>query len=97
MRIHNKLEIVKNGERFVYYNSLLSSVLNEIKDQNAYFNYLVVGSGSEPTTQDMVGLQSPSHTFQLELDSYNINRDNGVIYIKKSATVACGVFNRCWK
>lgn len=87
MRIHNKLEIVKNGESFVYYNSLLSSVLNEIKDQNAYFNYLVVGSGSEPTTQDMVGLQSPSHTFILELDSYNINRDNGVIYVKKSATV----------
>lgn len=87
MKLHNKLEINHNGEQFVYYNTLLDSVLDEIASLNAYNNFIAIGDGSSDTTLDMTALENQIMVLPSEVESQNFNISKGVAYITKKVQI----------
>ncbi len=87
MKIHNKLEYEINGEKKVVYNTMLVGVLSEIQGFSPYFNYLCIGTSVAVNTPDTHKLLGFIDSFEMTLESYNIDPAKGNLYVTKSARV----------
>ena len=87
MRLHNKLEIVYNGESKVFYNNLVLNVYNSIKSLLAYNNCIAVGSGTASTESTDTTLGFTLGVFESEIEDYNFNPKNGNIFVSKSVNL----------
>ena len=91
MKLHNKLEINYNGEKFIYYNTLLDTVIDEISSFKAYNNFIAIGSGTTDTTADMETLENQIMVLPSEVESYNFDISKGIAYITKKVQIDKGV------
>ena len=87
MKIHNKLEIITNGNGVkrtrVFFNTLLDGVLGKIENFEAYNTYFAFGTGTIDTVSTQTKLQNFSFEVESSLDEYNFNPSAGDIFVTK--------------
>lgn len=86
-KLHNKIEIKCAEKKYVFYNTMLKSVKDKIKNLESYFNYISFGVGQNDNTNSNFKLGSFLKTFPLEDEIIQSNPEKGDMFIKKFAVI----------
>lgn len=83
MKIHNKLEITKNKEKYEFYNSLSTSVFDFLENLDPYNKCFAFGDGKVATSGSEETLSNTIAVIPSVIESYNFNPNMGRIFVSK--------------
>lgn len=83
MKIHNKLEITKNKEKYEFYNSLSTSVFDFLENLDPYNKCFAFGDGKVATSGSEETLSNTIAVIPSVIESYNFNPNMGGIFVSK--------------
>lgn len=84
---HNKLELSYKNKTYTFFNTLLSSIYNKLKNLEPYNNYASVGTGEPSASQNEFHLTNKISTYSLETEILQDDISKGNLYIKQSILI----------
>lgn len=83
MKIHNKLEIIKNKEKCEFYNSLSTSIFDFLENLDPYNKCFAFGDGKVETIGNEETLSNTIAVIPSVVESYNFNPNMGRVFVSK--------------
>lgn len=84
---HNKIELKYKNKNYLFFNTMLNSVFDKLKNLEAFNKYASVGSGEPSTNQTEYHLTSYLKTYELETEILQNDISNGNLFIKQSVII----------
>ena len=84
---HNKIEFKYKNKNYLFFNTMLNSVFDKLKNLEAFNKYASVGSGEPSTNQTEYHLTSYLKTYELETEILQNDISNGNLFIKQSVII----------
>ena len=84
---HNKIELKYKNKNYLFFNTMLNSVFDKLKNLEAFNKYVSVGSGEPSTNQTEYHLTSYLKTYELETEILQNDISNGNLFIKQSVII----------
>ncbi len=86
-KLHNKVEIVIKNKTYTFFNTMLNSVFEPLKNLKSYFSHIAIGTGNNFNTTTTNKLINHLTAIPANTDEIQNNILNGTLYIKKSIII----------